>query len=229
MNVLALESSATTISAALLSGQRMYQRSAVAPDAASTVLLPWVGELAAEAGLDLAELDAVAAGVGPGAFTGLRLAVAVAQGLCVALDRPAVAIGSLEALAWASGADKVYVCVDARQGEVYCAAYRRIAAELRVDIEAVVCPPEHAPLPEGEHWTGVGSGFASAAARLPAALEARLDRVDANAVPDASVVAELAALRLPGAAIDPAALAPLYVRDKVALTTAERLARGGRS
>lgn len=228
MKILALESSATVVSAALLADGRLYRRSQAAPDAASSVLLPWIAELAAEAGMELQSLDAIAAGVGPGAFTGLRLSVAVAQGLCVALGLPAVAVGSLDALAWAAGAERVYVCADARQGETYCAAYQSGPGGVQALIEPLVCPPELAPLPEGAGWTGVGSGFALAAARLPAALMACLAGVDAQAVPDAAAVAQLAALRLPAAAIDAAALAPLYVRDKVALTTAERLARGGR-
>ncbi len=219
MNILALETSSRRLSVALWHDREVAERSADAPNGGSELLLPWVRELLAEAGLGAAQLDGIAFGAGPGSFTGLRLACGVAQGLAFGLDRPVVGIGSLEALALASGEDKVFACVDARMNEVYVAAY---ANGIEVAAPAVL-PPERAALPAGDGWVGCGDGFAAYGPLLPACLRQR-----PHVYPTATALARLARPRLERGEGQPAAAAaPIYVRDKVALTTAERLARGG--
>jgi tRNA threonylcarbamoyladenosine biosynthesis protein TsaB len=181
--------------------------------------LPNVHALLAEAGIKLKMLDGIAFGAGPGSFTGLRLAAGCAQGLAYGPDRPVLGIGTLAALALASGEEKVYACLDARMNEVYVAAY---AQGVEV-MSPVVCPPEQAPLPPGEGWVACGDGFASYPERLP-----KFVRKRPELRPTADAVARLAAPRfMRGEGLPAAEAQPLYVRDKVALTTAERLARGG--
>lgn len=218
MRLLALETSTRRLSVALFQTDACLCRSADAPNGGSGLLLPWVHELLAEAGLTLAQVDGIAFGAGPGSFTGLRLAAGCAQGLAFGLDRPVIGIGSLAALAFESGEKKVFACVDARMNEVYAASY-----EEGVETAApVVLPPEQVTLPPGEGWVGCGDGF-SAYGALP-----RPARVRADLYPTAAAVAALAAPLFARGEGRPAVEAvPLYVRDKVALTTAERLARGG--
>lgn len=222
MILLALETSTRRLSAALwrdglLAEQHLYQ-----PNGGSEWLLPAVHGLLAEAGLGLKQLDAIAFGAGPGSFTGLRLAAGCAQGLAFGLDRPVLAIGSLEALALASGETRVFACLDARMNEVYSAAYE-VAGDVPRQVQApAVSPPAQVVVPAGD-WIGCGDGFATYPALLPALAGQRAD-----VLPTAAAVARLAAPRLArGEGVDAAQAMPLYVRDKVALTTAERLARGG--
>ncbi len=223
MNLLALETSTRHLSVALWRDGAVSVRGAESVTGGSALVLPWVDELLAAAGIAMADIDAVAFGAGPGSFTGLRLACGVAQGLACGLDRPALGVSTLAALALASGEARVFACLDARMNEVYYAAYE-VKGTTVDEIQAPrVAPPEMVALPPGAGWVGCGDGYASYAAALPAP-----SRLRADVHPTAAAIAELAAPRLAhGEGVDAALAMPLYVRDKVALTTAERLARGG--
>jgi tRNA threonylcarbamoyladenosine biosynthesis protein TsaB len=219
MHLLALETATHRLSVALWLDGRVLERAAELPNGSSEWLLPNVHALLAEAGMNLKSLDGIAFGAGPGSFTGLRLAAGCAQGLAYGLDLPVRGIGTLEALALASGETKAYACLDARMNEVYVAAY-----ENGVEVMSpVVCPPERAPVPTGEGWIGCGDGFATYGSQLPGFIRTRPDLR-----PTADAVVRLAAPRFArGEGVAASEAVPLYVRDKVALTTAERLARGG--
>jgi len=108
----------------------------------SQLLLPMCQDLLAEAGLGLAQLDGIAFGAGPGSFTGLRIACAVAQGLAFGADVPVLGVGTLLALAEASGAARVIACLDARMGEVYHAAYRREVGDWMTESGPQLCAPQ---------------------------------------------------------------------------------------
>ena len=211
----------------------MLERSADVPNGGAERLLPWAGELIAEAGISLQQLDGIAFGAGPGGFTGLRLACGVSQGLAFGLDCPVVPVGTLAALALASGDGRVLACLDARMNEIYLAAYEIAGTESdEVRITEVMAPivgaGETASLPTGAGWRGAGDGFGAWGAVLAARLGKRLVAVDAAAYPTAAAVARLAApLLASGQGVAAAAAMPLYIRDKVAFTTAERKARGG--
>ena len=177
-------------------------------------------ELLAESGLALKQLDAIVYGMGPGSFTGLRIACGVAQGLALGADLPVLGISTLETLAEEAGAEQVLACLDARMNEVYAGLYQRENAVWHCLAGPLVCPPDAVPIPESEGFVGVGSGFAAypniAAAR-------RLQRVDANLIPHARAMARLAAPRLQRGEGLPAENAePLYIRDKIALKICER-------
>jgi len=223
VNLLALETSTRWLSVALWRDGAVIERRAESMNGGSALVLPWVGEVLAEAGIGMADLDAIAFGAGPGSFTGLRLACGVAQGLAFGLDRPTLGVTTLAALALASGERHVFACLDARMNEVYCAAYEVTGQEV-AEIQALqVAPPAEVALPAGDGWVGCGDGFASYGDRLP-----QPGRIRADVFPTAAAVAALAAPRLlRGEGTDAALAMPLYVRDKIALTTAERLARGG--
>jgi tRNA threonylcarbamoyladenosine biosynthesis protein TsaB len=181
--------------------------------------LPMLEQLLGEARLGRDALDAVAFGAGPGAFTGLRIACGIAQGLAFARALPVIGVSSLEAMAEEMGAPRVVACLDARMGEVYYAALEKQGERWREVVPAQCVAPDQAPRPPGEGWVGCGSGFAVYG-------DMGLRTVYPEVHPGAAAVACLAAPRFAaGEGMDAARAAPVYLRDKVALTTAERLGR----
>lgn len=233
MKLLALETATEACSVALWNDGEVLKRFEIAPRRHAELTLPWIEELLAQAGMVRAQLDAVACGRGPGAFTGVRLAVAITQGLALALDRPAVGVSTLDALALPAmraleragdSATGVLAAIDARMGEVYLADYARDAGGIwiRRGEEQVIAPADAALEPHAVR-VGVGSGFAAQDAALVARLGEWLARVDENALPRAGDVAHLAAAALArGEGIAPEDLQPAYLRNKVALTLAEQ-------
>ncbi len=232
MNLLALETATRRLSVALLTDRGIVEKSEDHPNGGSERVLPWIAQLLAEQDLSPGRLDVVAFGAGPGGFTGLRLACGIAQGLAWGLDIPVVPVGSLDALALAArdagAGDRVFACLDARMDEVYSAAFEfRQGAPVAV-MAAAVSSPGAVPLPPGDGWVGCGDGFSAWPKALADRLAEGIARILPGVLPSAAAVARLALSRVvAGEVLQAAAAAPLYVRDKVALTTAERIARGG--
>lgn len=223
MNILALDTSTESCSVALWQDGRGEGRSVHAGQTHSSILLDMIDERLAAAGLSLARLDGIAYGEGPGAFTGLRIACAVVQGIAFAADIPVLGIGTLHAMAAGSGADRVICCLDARMQEVYHASFRRDGGNWLTLSEPRVCPPSAVPLPEGDGWLGCGSGFSAYGPALALRLGAALAGSRPQAHPDALDIARLAAPLFRAGRGRPAECAsPVYIRDKVALKTAER-------
>lgn len=227
MNLISLETSTRHLSVALWRDGEVIERAEEISNGGSERLLPWINQLLAEAEMAFTAIDAIAFGAGPGGFTGLRLACGVAQGLAFGLDRPVIAVPTLEALAlaaYAGGTEHLMACLDARMNEVYCAAFQIHDGILETRMAAMVTPPQQVLAPPGTDWIGCGDGFAA----YPEMLASVLHGVRPDSWPTAAAVARLAAPRLARDEGTDAGLAlPLYVRDKVALTTAERHARGG--
>ena len=227
MRLLAFETATRHLSVALWQDGEIIERAEEVPNGGSERLLPWVHELLAEAGLALAQVDGIAFGAGPGGFTGLRLACGVAQGLAYGLDLPVVPVSTLEALALASGERDVWACLDARMNEVYGAAYVVEGDRIRQVMAPVCMSPAVVPAPTFAGGWGVGDGFASYGPSL-LARKPDLKGVHADVFPTAAAVLRLAAPEFArGRGVEAALAQPIYVRDKVAWTTAERLARGG--
>ncbi|MBL8393054.1 MAG: tRNA (adenosine(37)-N6)-threonylcarbamoyltransferase complex dimerization subunit type 1 TsaB [Candidatus Accumulibacter sp.] len=225
MNLLAIETSTESGSIALWCDGDLLRRSCPAGAAHSQTLLPLLSGALQEAGLGYGDVHGIAFAAGPGSFTGLRIACGVAQGLAVAHCLPVIAVGTLEALALASGGERVIVLLDARMGEVY---HSRIVAGGET-LPPAVCRPDELPLPDTAGWLACGNGIA-AHPLLRQRLSERVCDWLPDLLPDAGAVACLAAPRLArGEGVDAAAVAPLYVRNKVALTIAERLATGGKA
>jgi tRNA threonylcarbamoyladenosine biosynthesis protein TsaB len=195
----------------------------------STRLLPAIRELFDEAGLALADCDAIAFGAGPGSFTGLRTATGVAQGLAFGLNCPVVPIGTLLACAESvrlrdPAVRRVVAALDARMDEVYWAdfAWDEAAGEWRTVQPASLSAPDRLSLPDVP-FTLAGNAAAVFGARLAASAVAQA--VDGEALPHALPLAFAALRALRAGRTVPAELAaPEYVRDKVAQTTAERMA-----
>jgi tRNA threonylcarbamoyladenosine biosynthesis protein TsaB len=175
------------------------------------------------------QLDAIAFGAGPGAFTGLRVACGVAQGLAVASDLPLIPVSSLETMAAMAGGKHVLALLDARMGEVYAATYRVDGEMAVLQGEIRVASPNEVLLPEGDDWMACGNAL-TAYPQLLARLVAVNRVFRPEILPTAAAVARIAVPRFShGGGIDPAMAAPLYIRDKVAKTVAERLGEGGKA
>lgn len=227
MRVLAIESSTEWLSVAAGDESSLRERREHAGQTHSERVLALVESLLDECGWLLEDLDGIAFGAGPGSFTGVRIACGVAQGLALGVSKPVVPVPTLEALAQEAarvhGATRVFACLDARMREVYVAAYERAADAWREVVAPSVAKPADVTAPDGQ-WFGAGAGF-KAYKELATRLGIR--SVDDELIPSARAVAELALPRLAaGAALDPADALPLYVRHRVALTTAERAAGG---
>ncbi len=227
MKLLAFETATEACSVAVYIDGEVLERFEVAPRRHAELALPWAEALLADAGIARSALDAIAVGRGPGAFTGVRLAIAIAQGIALGLDRPLLPVSTLAALALrAPGDGDVLAAIDARMGEVYVAGFRRAGERIETLGEELVVAPSAFALPAGTHWHGVGTGFAAADGLLQARMGDRLVSVDAAALPHAADVARLgAALHARGEAVAPERIEPAYLRDNVALTPAEREAR----
>ena len=225
MKILALDTSTRWLSVALYNGTHASLLRECVDTAASQRILPAVDEILAREGTPLASVEGIAFGAGPGAFTGVRIACGVAQGLAFGVERPVFAVGTLEALAQSAwrqhGWDRVVACLDARMHEVYVAAYQRDGNGWMVVREPAVDKPD-ALAPFGGGWHGAGDAFL---AHATLAQRLRLAAYDGAIIPDAQSVAECAWPRLLACAGVPAHEAqPLYVRHRVALTSAERAA-----
>ena len=226
--LIAIETSTECCSAALQYEGRTIDRSELAPRRHAELILPMIESLLAEAGVSRHQLDAIAVGRGPGAFTGVRLAISVAQGLALALDVPVVPVSSLAALAQDAPArpgEAILAIIDARMGEIYAGSFLRAANGL---VEAtgnesvgladeLVIPPVHSI---------VGSGWTAYADALSRRLKMAPAFADGARFPQARAVARIAAPRLAaGQGVAPEQALPVYLRDKVALTLQEQRAR----
>lgn len=223
MNILALDTSTEHCSVALWRDGAVHERTVRAGQTHSEILIGMADAVLADGGLRLAMLDGIAYGQGPGSFTGLRIACAVAQGLAFPADIPLAGIGTLHAMALSCAAAKVVCCLDARMQEIYHAAYV-LEGDAYVEVSAPrVCAPAAVPELAGGGWTGCGSGFAAYRDALQQRYGAVLINMDGDVYPHACDIARLAApLFAAGRGIRAEEAAPLYIRDRVALKTAER-------
>lgn len=223
MKLLAIDTSTEYCSAALWLDGAVHARRVHAGQLHSALLLPMVDELLREASLSLRQLDGIAYGVGPGSFTGLRIACAVTQGLALGADLPVLGVSTLASIAQQTDAERVLTVLDARMAEVYWAAYERTATGWTCVSEPVLSSPESVFLPDDRVWIGAGNGFAALEAVLLPRLQSQLQSIYADVMPDAAAIAILAAPAFArGEGIDAALAIPLYLRDKVAMTTDER-------
>ncbi len=225
---LAFDTATEHLSVALQVRDQVWSHEGPGGALASATLIPRIMELLAQAGIGLRDLDAIAFGRGPGAFTGLRTACSVAQGLAFGADKPVLPIDTLLAVAEDArmqsapgAADDVWVTMDARMDEVYAAHAVFEAGHWRYAVAPLLCSPQAL----NERWrvdsprAVAGSALAFFGDRLECADALRLPR----ALPRARAMLPLAAaLWAQGGAVDAALALPLYLRDKVAQTMAER-------
>ena len=202
-------------------------------------LLPLLRQTLNDTGWSLQDLDAIAYDAGPGMFTGLRVSAALAQGLAVASQKPVIGISSLEALAESTYTEtalrRILTLLDARMSQIYAAAWERLAdGSWRPVMAACLVNPDAlgslplAAFDEGVDGTAPIAVAGTALDEYPEAAAwcaAQGMRDSGVRYPEASAVAALGARRLVcGQVQDPGDAIPVYVRDRVALTTAERAA-----
>ena len=219
MNLLALDTSTERVFAAVQRGSRVWERSAEGAAQASAGLIPLLQALMADAGLSFGALDAIAFGCGPGSFTGLRTACAVAQGLGFGAGVRLLPVPTLLAVAEdareRSGARRVVAALDARMGELYVASYDFDSTSAPFHADARLVSPEDLEIPPG--WVLAGNTQAAYGDRL-----AWRGPV-CSATPSAAAMLRLCpALMAAGQLVDAEHALPLYIRDKVAKTTQER-------
>jgi tRNA threonylcarbamoyladenosine biosynthesis protein TsaB len=226
LRLLAFDTSTESLSVAVSDGARVLERSGPGGAQASTTLLPMVLDLLRQAGLGLAQLDAIAFGCGPGSFTGLRTACAVAQGLAFGTRAqrpegvPLLPVDTLLAVAdearHMAGVTEVVAALDARMNEVYAGHYRFAEGHWLQDGDFDLLAPEALTVPDG--WTLAGNAGAAYGGRLAGAPGLAV-------LPLATAMLRVAPQLLAAGLAVPAEQAlPRYVRNKVAKTTAERLA-----
>lgn len=215
--LLAFDTSTETMFIAVTDGMQTWQHTAEGGAKTSAALIPAIMTLLKEAGLTLQQLDAIVFGRGPGSFTGLRTACSVAQGLAFGAGNiPVLPVDTLLAVAeearFMTGKTQIQAVLDARMGEVYAANYAYTDGTWHAKSDIQLCKPADLQLEEGFSLGGnclAGDGLDDA------------HRI--NVLPTATAMLRLAPAMLAAGLGVPADQAlPLYVRDKVAQTTAER-------
>jgi len=223
MNLLALDTSTEFLSLALQVDGHVFTHHQQAGALASQLILPSINKLLNTAEVTLSELHGVAFGAGPGAFTGVRVACGVAQGLAFGAQLSVVGINTLNAVAASCGAEKVIVCQDARMGEVYQAAYQKSGNNWLEVSATIVCKPELVPAIAGKDWVGAGSGWAAYEEVLKQTYAQNISQVLSDIAPTAEAILKLAEpIFEAGLAKSASEAAPIYIRNRVALTTRER-------
>lgn len=225
MNLLAIETSTETCSVALSVNGEVLENYQHAPRQHAELLLPWVEQLLAKAGIGFSAVDAIAFSRGPGSFTSLRIGIGVVQGLAWASNRPVIPVSSLAATAQSAvelGVGSALVALDARMNEVFTGVFEVNSKGLMVAASAEkVCSPELVSSPAQAQTFGVGNGFD----RYPALseLSGQLTGIHADVWPKASSMLQLASEWL----INNEPLAaekaqPVYLRDNVAKKEKDR-------
>lgn len=219
MNLLAFDTSTDTLFIALQRGTALWQHQAAGGANSSATLLPSIQQGLQALDLQFPDLDAIVFGRGPGSFTGLRTACAIAQGLALGAGKPLLPVDTLLAVAEEAreqhGLADVMAVLDARMSEVYHAGYRWADGLWHATHALGLCAPEALQVPEG--LSVVGNAQAAYAERLAPQAAHRV------ALPTATALLRLAPrLMADGHLVDASYALPLYIRDKVALTTAER-------
>ena len=221
MKILALETATEACSAALFVDGDIRFKYQVEPRKHSELILPMLEELLAEAGLALKQLDAVAFANGPGAFTGVRIATGVVQGVAYGADLPVITVSTLASLAQRAfrefGYREVMAAFDARMGEVYWGCYRVGSNGLvHSVIEDQIAVPESVEIPAEGSWYGVGTGWETYAELLSERLSERVLEIRSDLFCSAYDVAQLAAAVPPDQWRSADLALPTYLRDQVA-------------
>lgn len=219
MKILAIETATEACSAALDIDDNCTHRFQVSPRRHTALILPMIDELLREADIQTKDLDAIAFGQGPGAFTGVRIAIGVIQGLAFAHDTPVIPISTLNALAQhhANEHSHVAAAIDARMQEIYWGLFKKNELGLMQHVsEERVCSPTAISKPPKGDWFGAGTGWNTYADVLQAEFDKNLIGFNGEQFPSAEDVITLAKpAYLEGKAIPVEEAMPVYLRNKV--------------
>lgn len=227
MKILAIDTSTEACSAALLLDGEVTQRYQLAPRQHADLILGMCDELLLESKIKLNELDVMAFGRGPGAFTGVRIATGVVQGIAFAHQLPVVPVSSLAAMAYCQwlerGNIRTMTAIDARMGEVYWACYECAEYGVKEIVKEQVCAPEQVILPKSDGWIGVGSGWDTYQQALSNAVGQVVGEIDASVFPQAKFFAMLAEIaHRKGESLPASKALPVYLRNNVAKKKAQQ-------
>jgi tRNA threonylcarbamoyladenosine biosynthesis protein TsaB len=221
MKLLTLDTSSDACSCALTLDGEILEHSVIAPRQHTTLILPMIAKLLAEAGLTPTQLDGIAFGCGPGSFTGLRIAGGITQGIAFAADIPVAPISCLATLAQGAyleqGIEKVLAAIDARMNEVYFAKYLINKEQIMqlVD-EEIVTVPLAIPLPPTVGWYGIGSGWATYTQELTTHCGDKIQGYQGEKYPQARAIIPLAqAAFAAGQIVSAEDALPVYLRNRV--------------
>ncbi|MCC5797543.1 MAG: tRNA (adenosine(37)-N6)-threonylcarbamoyltransferase complex dimerization subunit type 1 TsaB [Methylophaga sp.] len=221
MNILALDTSTESCSVALLIEGQLFEQSIMTQREHSQRILGMMNALFNDAGTEIAAIDAVAFGRGPGSFTGVRVAVSVAQGIAFARDLPVIPVSTLAAVAQAAiestDCQQIAVAMDARMGEIYTGLFvNQHGLAVPCSEEQVSAPAVFRPEGSGA-WTGVGSGWTVYQNELQQNFSDQLSGILSDVLPQATMIAKLADVEAQQGRLFPAAQAlPVYLRNNVA-------------
>lgn len=221
MNLLALDTCTENCSAALLIDGRVFAVSEITQRGHSESILGMLDQLFQQAGCHLTDIEALVFGRGPGSFTGVRVGVAVAQGIAFAQDLPVLPVSTLAAVAQAAyvkhGVSEISVALDARMGEVYHADFVIKDGLATAVSDEQVCPPEKLRPFDQQNWFGAGSGWAAYQQTLSDNFADQLQGMDSDIYPSAEAMLPLAKQMFADHKALPAYQAlPVYLRNNVA-------------
>lgn len=225
-NILVFDASSSWCSVALSSHGLIYAVAELQPRKHAQLMMPMIDEVCRQAGIAPSEIKGIAFGKGPGSFTGLRIAIAIAQGLSLATDAKLYGISSLEALAW-QGAKQhnkqhVFTILNAYMGEVFYAAYEFHSEGVTCHLEDALSKPENVDfsildnsLLASKEWLGAGNGF-EFESEFPQSLQG-FSMIDTCIDPLAESMVDLALTAWnEGKFTAPEFQEPVYLRDTVA-------------
>lgn len=221
MKILAIDTATEACSAALYVDGKITGEYQLAPREHTQMILPMVDNILKAAGITVADLDALSYARGPGAFTGVRIAAGVLQGLAYAHDIPVVPISTLAAIAagvyYRHGHVNVLTAIDARMGEIYYAAYSVDNNQAVLVEDEVVGKVEALPDVADISWAGAGTGWSVYRDDLAQRYQVAEKNIFPDELPDAQVIARLAAQQYSQGNFMTAHQAqPVYLRDNVA-------------
>lgn len=229
MNILAIETATEACSAAVYRSGEIYHRYQLAPRKHTRLILPMLDEVLKEAGLEQQAMDAIAFGQGPGAFTGLRIAMGIAQGLALALDKPLIGISTLAAMAQqmindaSEEGDILIPAIDARMNEVYWGRYQYQQGRVVLLGEEQVSAPEVLLAQNDCSIVVGGSGWDAYHPTLVESPPDWIRRVQVSVFPSAYAIAQLASAAYQrGEFLDAASAEPVYLRNNVAKKKGEQ-------
>ena len=219
MKLLAIDTATEACSAALHINGVVTTKYEIAPRKHAELILTMIDDLLSASSIRLNQLDSLAFGRGPGAFTGVRIATAVIQGLAMSADCPVVPVSTLAALAQGaiSGSRQIACAIDARMGEVYWALYQANDKDIMQLVgEESVCLPDFINVPGSAGWFGVGSAWDVYEQTLQDRMGASLLGSRTGDLPSAEAICSLAVDAYQrGEFVDAADALPIYLRDKV--------------
>lgn len=218
VKLLGIETATEACSAAVLVDDEVVERFEIAPRKHNELILPMCEAVLADAGISLKQLDGIAFGCGPGAFTGIRIAASVTQGIALAHDLPVASISTLANLAYqaeVNDGELIVPAIDARMDEVYWGLYKKTAESVELVEEEKVQLPNQV-IVEDKISYGLGTGWGTYNQVLQQQLSINSDNIISDALPHAKVTVKLAKLKyLNKKMVDAANALPVYLRNQV--------------